>query len=87
MAKITSVRLNDNLSDRLDTLAASLDRPKAWLIQQAIESYVEEQSWQVRAITEALEDYHSGASVLIPHEQVMQEMEELEKEIKASLQP
>lgn len=82
MAKPTSVRLDDELTRKLDTLAVAIDRPKAWLIEQAVRHYVEEQSWQIQAITEALAEYRSGASELVPHETVMQE---LEARIKAAL--
>lgn len=37
-----------------------MDRPKTWLIEQAVRHYVEEQSWQVQAIQEALEELDSG---------------------------
>jgi predicted transcriptional regulator len=56
-------------------LAASLDRPKAWIIEQAIITYLEEQSWQVQVITEALDEYRAGAATLVPHEQVMERLE------------
>jgi predicted transcriptional regulator len=86
MPKITSVRLEDTLAGKLDALATSLERPKAWVIEQAIATYVDEQSWQVAAIKEALQDYRSGEATLVAHEQVMQEMEELEAEIRSTLQ-
>ena len=72
MTKVTSVRLDDEMANKLDRLAASLDRPRAWLIEQAIAKYVEEQSWQVAAISEALGDYRSGNAAVAPHEQVME---------------
>jgi predicted transcriptional regulator len=75
MTKRASVRLDDDLANKLDALAAAMDRPKAWLIEQAIKSYVEEQSWQVLAIREAMEDYRSGNAELVPHEQVMERLE------------
>ncbi len=74
MTKITSVRLDDELANKLDRLAASLDRPRTWLIEQAITTYVEEQSWQVAAISEALGDYRSGKAAITPHEQVMERL-------------
>ena len=74
MTKITSVRLDDEMANKLDRLAASLDRPRAWLIEQAITNYVEEQSWQVAAISEALDDYRSGNAAAAPHEQVMERL-------------
>jgi len=77
VSKVTSVRLTDDTADKLDRLAASLDRPKAWLIEQAIDSYLEEQSWQIAAIEEALAEYEAGTATLIPHEAVEVRMEEL----------
>lgn len=85
MARITSIRLEDETTEQLDALARSMDRPKAWLIDQAIKSYIAEQSWQVAAIKEALEDYRSGGAELEPHEAVMEEMIALEKEIRAEM--
>jgi predicted transcriptional regulator len=62
-----------------------MDRPRAWLIDQAIKSYIAEQSWQVTAIKEALEDYTSGAAELVSHEAVIEEMAVLEAEIRAEM--
>ena len=56
---------------RLDRLATSLDRPKAWLIEQAIARYVEEEAWQVEAIGEALAEYRQGTARVETHEAVM----------------
>ena len=75
MARVTSVRLEDALSNKLDALASSMDRSKAWLIEQAIKSYVDEQSWQIEAVEDAMKDYESGKAELIPHEQVMEQLE------------
>jgi predicted transcriptional regulator len=75
MTRITSVRLGEDLAARLDRLAVSLDRPKAWLIEQAIARYVEQEAWQIEAIAEALTDYRQGNSTVRPHNQVMAELE------------
>lgn len=85
MAKVTSVRLEDELSQRVEALAESLDRSKSWIIEQAIRSYLDEQLWQVAAIKEALEDYRSGNAILVPHDEVVAEIEELQAEIRGSL--
>ncbi|MDQ3707594.1 MAG: ribbon-helix-helix protein, CopG family [Chloroflexota bacterium] len=85
MPKITSIRLEDETAAQLDALTKSMDRPRAWLIDQAIKSYIAEQSWQITAIKEALEDYRSGQAELVPHEAVMDEMAALEAEIRAEL--
>jgi predicted transcriptional regulator len=46
MSKTTVVttRIDADLSDRLDALAATLDRSRAWIMSKAIERYVEEQT-------------------------------------------
>jgi predicted transcriptional regulator len=82
MTRVTSVRLEDALSSKLDALAASTDRSKAWLIEQAIKNYVDEQSGQIEAVEDALKTYRSGKAELVSHEQVM---EQLEGRIKAKV--
>jgi predicted transcriptional regulator len=65
IAKVTTVRLEEELSERVEALADAMDRSKAWIIAQAITSYVNEQSWQVAVIKEALADYRSGDQKLV----------------------
>ena len=76
MGKAISVRLADDLLTQLDQLAANLDRPRSWVIEQAIARYVEEEGPQVAAIAAALAEYRSGNAVLIPHEVVMRELDQ-----------
>jgi len=75
MSKATTVLLDDETATKLEQLATSLDRPETWLIEQAIARYLEEESWQVRAITGALNTYRAGEATLTPHEQVMDRLE------------
>ncbi len=75
MSKRSSIRLSDDVTARLDQLAAALDRPRAWLIEQAIARYVEEEAWQVSAITDALAEYRKGGVTLHPHREVMGRVE------------
>ena len=76
MSRATSIRLSDDLIGKLDELAASVDRSRAWVIEQAITRYVAEEAWQVAAIKSALNDYRSGGSSLKPHGAVMAEVDE-----------
>lgn len=75
MARVTSIRLSDELVGRLDALAAAVDRPRAWVIEQAIVRYVEEEAWQVAALTEALAEYRAGRVTLHDHDAVMERLE------------
>ena|SRR5688572_19197126 len=76
VSRVTSIRLDDDLLARLDRLAGALDRPRAWLIEQAIARYLDEQSWQVEAISEALDEYRTRRAGVRPHDSVMAQMEE-----------
>jgi predicted transcriptional regulator len=70
--------LEDETAAQLDALAKLMGRPVAWLLNEAVKSYIAEQSWQVTAIKEALDDYRSGQAELLSHETVMGEIAALE---------
>ncbi|TCI00697.1 ribbon-helix-helix protein, CopG family [Roseococcus sp. SYP-B2431] len=63
-----SVRLTVSLNERLGALAAALDRPKSWGIEQAIEDYVALQDWQLAAIDEGIRAADEGR--VVPQEDV-----------------
>ena len=52
----------------LDELSAATERPRAWLLEQALDNYLEAQSWQIAHIEEGLADAEAGRTV--PHERV-----------------
>lgn len=55
-----SMRLPDELSNQLDTLAAATGRTKSFLAGQAIRDYLERESWQVAEITQAINEADAG---------------------------
>ena len=76
MAKSTTmtVRLKPAVSERLEMLARGTKRSKAYLASEAIEAYVELNSWQVAHIKGALEEDESNVPGA-PHEEVVSWME------------
>ena len=42
MTEAISIRLPDDVADRLDRLARSLDRPKTYIVTKALREYLEE---------------------------------------------
>jgi RHH-type rel operon transcriptional repressor/antitoxin RelB len=72
---IISARLPEELSQRLTALAEATKRSRSYLIEEALRNYLDEQSWQVGAIREALEDYQCGNAKLVPHGAVMERLE------------
>jgi len=65
MAKTSpvSLRLDPDLNDRIAAVAAALDRPKSWAIEQAVKEYVTNQEWQLAAIREGIDDADAGRMV------------------------
>jgi len=45
-----SLRIRPELTREIDALASALDRPKSWIVEKAVEAYVETQRWQIEAI-------------------------------------
>ena len=55
-----SMRLPDELSNQLNTLASATGRTKSFLAGQAIRDYIERESWQIAEITQALSEADAG---------------------------
>ncbi|HEY4172786.1 MAG TPA: CopG family ribbon-helix-helix protein [Rhodopila sp.] len=51
----SNICLDPALNDRVAAIAAALDRPKSWVIRQAVEDFVTAQEWQLAAIDAAIE--------------------------------
>ncbi len=49
-----TVRIPDETAERLDRLAAKLDRSRAYVAAQAIEDFVAREAWQIAEIEAAL---------------------------------
>ena len=75
MAKSTTmtVRLKPEVSDKLEVLACDMKRSKAYLASEAIEAYVDVNSWQIAHIKEALEEDRADRPG-ISHEEVVEWM-------------
>ncbi|MBQ8460103.1 ribbon-helix-helix protein, CopG family [bacterium] len=65
MAEQFSLRLPKGTKERLQKLADATGRTKAFLAQDAIERYLELESWQIKAIQEGLKAVDEGKVVLL----------------------
>lgn len=66
---VMSVRLPSEIEQQLMQLAEATNRKKSWLVTQAIQDYLERESWQVKEIEQALmeadaEDFASEDEML-----------------------
>jgi RHH-type rel operon transcriptional repressor/antitoxin RelB len=51
-----TIRLEPDVKERLDRLAAATDRSKSFLAAEAVRAYVENNEWQVEEIRTALDE-------------------------------
>lgn len=56
MSTTMTVRLEDEVKDRLDRLAESTQRSKSFLAAEAIREFVENNEWQIGEIRAGLEE-------------------------------
>ena len=62
-----TVRVSDDLKNRLDRLADATARSRSWLAARALDVYVEDQEWQIATIRKGKKDANAGR--VVPHDQ------------------
>ncbi|MCI5064507.1 ribbon-helix-helix protein, CopG family [bacterium] len=70
-----TIRTSTEVLAALGKLAESMDRPRNWVIEAALQSYLETQAWQVEGIREALDSLDRGES--LSHEDVVSDLDTL----------
>jgi predicted transcriptional regulator len=55
-----SVRLDAALNEQVTAVAEALDRPKSWIIDQAVRDFVAVQEWQLAATDEGIKAADAG---------------------------
>lgn len=60
MSTTMTVRLEDDVKDRLDQLAQATHRSKSFLASEAIREFVETNEWQIGEIQSALVEADAG---------------------------
>jgi len=60
MSTTMTVRLDDEVRDRLDRLAESTQRSRSFLAAEAIRAFVENNEWQIAEIRAALKEADAG---------------------------
>ncbi len=55
-----SAKLNPKIAKKLDLLVKATARSRSYLVAEAIETYVEDQAWQIAAIEEGIKEADKG---------------------------
>jgi predicted transcriptional regulator len=66
MQPATSVRLDPDIHEQLDNLAELLNRPKAWIIKEAVARYLKRETWYLAEVQKGIADMEEGR--VITHE-------------------
>lgn len=67
-----SFRIPAEKIDALERLARATDRPRSWHIEQALDSYLEMQIWQIAQTEKSITEMDAGQA--IAHEEIKQEL-------------
>ena len=68
MQVMTTVRFDPEIRERLDKMAEQLDRPRAWIIKEAVARYLEQETWYQAQVQKGIDDMEAGR--VISHEEV-----------------
>ena len=60
MSATLTIRLDSDLKQKLEHLAAAMQRSKSYLAAKAIQDFVELNEWQVQEIKEAIAEANKG---------------------------
>ena len=61
--KVTSVRLGDETLARVGQIAEAMDRPRAWLMAEAIKQYVAREEWFIQEVEKGVKAADEGRLV------------------------
>lgn len=54
--KATTIRMEDKMLDRIDSMAKSLSRSRTWIINQALERYISYEDWFAHEVKSGLDE-------------------------------
>ncbi len=63
-----SFRISADKLDKLERLAKATQRPRSWHVDQALDAYLDVQSWQLEHIEKAITSIRQGR--VVPHDKV-----------------
>ena len=67
--KATTIRIDDDVLGRIDGLAKALSRSRSWVINQAIDRFLEYEEWFVKEVKDGLAEVERGE--IATHEEVV----------------
>ena len=68
MQPVTTVRFDPEIREQLDKMAEQMDRPRAWIIKEAVAQYLERETWYLAEVQKGIDDMEAGR--VISHDDV-----------------
>ena len=68
--KATTIRMEDMVLNRVDSMAKSINRSRTWVINQAVERFLSYEEWFIREVRAGVNEVTSGE--IASHEEVAQ---------------
>ena len=68
MQSATTVRFDPETRAQLDKMAEQVDRPRAWIIKEAVAQYLEREAWYLTEVQKGIDDAEAGR--VISHEEM-----------------
>jgi len=63
MQSATTVRLDTEIREQLDKMAEQMDRPRAWIIKEAVAQYLERETWYLAETQKGIDDMEAGREI------------------------
>lgn len=70
-----TVRVKPTTKKRLESLASATKRSKSYVIEEALELYLDVNEWQIEGIVQALAEADKPDAVFVDHEEVLAKWE------------
>lgn len=58
--KSTTIQLEENILDKIDGIAGMLNRPRSWVIKQAVERFIEYEELVIQDVNNGIEEVNQG---------------------------
>lgn len=70
-----TVRVKPSTRARIDALAQATRRSKSYVIEEALEQYLDVNEWQIKGIEEALAEADTPDAIWVDHKDVLAKLE------------
>ncbi len=58
--RATTIRMEDTVLDRVDSMAESVNRSRTWIINQAVERFLSYEEWFIQEVQAGVNEVASG---------------------------